>query len=199
MHTSENKENLELDYLTTKNKRDQYLCEIRKTKVDEMIARKRIKIADSLRKPPQNDPNNSNPMSADSSNLELVNNAAVQQYASFPELTEKFFAAMNAQDFGEVFRVIQDIRYKLSANDNPPLDEFMETGLAMHIFKFLEPSYEDRPDIQFESLWILTNCVAGTPQHTNKILTKPLLQRIFQLMYHSRTEMVEIVIIKIII
>ena len=195
MNNPEKKENYELDLLSTKNKRDQYLYDIRKGKVNDMIQRKRLKLASYADKTQQNSNDvfrspltNLNPTGSASANSE-----SKEDHPSFAELTDKFFTAMNNQDYPEVFKVVQAIRFSLSTNDSPPLDEFLETGLPSHIVKFLDSSYENRPDIQYEALWIITNCFAGNAQHTNKILTKDLLRRIFDLIWHPKAEIVEIV------
>jgi len=173
----------DFDIIQTRNKRDQYTIEIRKHKVEGMLKAKRLKLAQDL----GNGPNNNNlPM-------KLTTGIDGQSLPSFALLIKPFFDSLDAKDVDKLLEVVRTIRHKLSINDNPPIDEFLETGLFPHILKFLESGYQNLNDLQYESLWVASNCFAGPMEFTVKIVTKSLLETLVKLIWDNRPNMVELV------
>ncbi len=172
----------DFDIIQTRNKRDQYTIEIRKHKVEGMLKAKRLKLAQDL----GNNNNNNLPM-------KLTTGVDGHSLPSFSELTKPFFDSLDAKDVEKLSEVVRTIRHKLSINDDPPIDEFIETGLFTHIIKFLEPGYQSFTDLQYESLWIASNCFAGPMEFTVKIISTSLLETLVKLIWDSRQNMVELV------
>lgn len=186
---SNEKEVPEVDMIQTKNKRDQYVFEIRKQKVDQYIQAKRFKLASTLQ-PMQ--PNTENGLQGQGTE-EGGQMVPQEVLINFQELTVQFFNAVQSNNLAEVSNVVQNIRKKISSTDSPPINEFLETGLFEHIVKFLNPEYKDYTELQYEALWIISNTFAGTETQTVKVANRPLLQTLMKYIWHTKIEVVELV------
>lgn len=67
-----------------------------------------------------------------------------------------------------LFTAVQQIRRILSRERKPPIDEVLAAGLLTRMVELLD--YNDRPDIQFEAAWALTNIASGTANQTRAVV-----------------------------
>jgi len=178
----------EIDIIQTKNKRDQYVMEIRKSKVDELIRAKRIKLAKNINLNKENTKPNKNFGEIEGENMQVH-----EELPSFEKLTTQFFEAVQNDNVNLLLSVVISIRKKLSVNENPPLQEFIETGLFPHLIKFLNEEYASIENLQFEILWIVSNSFSGTPEQSNKLLTDSLLKTLVKFIWDKRIEIVDTV------
>jgi len=177
---NQNEDNQDFDITQTRNKRDQYTIEIRKLKVEGMLKAKRIKLAKDLGK------------TDNTFNMRISEDISNQPFPTFTELCKLFFDAMEAKDVDKLLQIVRTIRQKLSMNENPPIDEFFESGLEPHIEKFLDPAYQEFKDLQYESLWIIANCFAGPMEYTAKVVTRDLLETLVKIIASKRAELIEL-------
>ena len=180
---NQNDDQQDFDIVQTRNKRDQYTIEIRKHKVEGMLKAKRLKLARDLGNVGQ-----------DIYNMKLSSDVP-QHLPEFPELTKSYFDAFGVEDLDKLTEVVKMIRQKLSSNDNPPIGEFLETGLLPHILKFLESGYEHLNKLQYEALWIASNCFSGPMEFTEKIVSKALLETLVKLIQSKGEGIPELVIL----
>ena len=191
MNSLKDSQNQEVDMIQTKNKRDQYVMEIRKHKVNEIITAKRLKLASSFYNKNLNKEN-----SIQSQQIEQIgvnNEIKKEELPSFEKITEDFFKAVQNNDVDMLLSVVIFIRKQLSQSETPPLQDFIETGLFPHLVKFLSDEYKSIQNLHYEVLWIISNAFSGTPEQSSKLMSDNLLKALVKLIWDKRLEIVDTV------
>merc|ERR1740138_469160 len=81
-----------------------------------------------------------------------------------PALTQ----ALMSEDPQAQFNSTQQYRKLLSIEQNPPIQEVIAAGVVPRFVQFLKEVA--RPDLQFESAWVLTNIASGTAEQTRVVV-----------------------------
>merc|ERR1719159_2379148 len=76
----------------------------------------------------------------------------------FPGLAQMVMA----DDLKMQFTATQQYRKLLSIEHNPPIQEVIASGVVPRFVHYLRQI--DRPDLQFEAAWVLTNIASGTAE-----------------------------------
>ncbi|KAF4756694.1 Importin alpha subunit (Karyopherin alpha subunit) (Serine-rich RNA polymerase I suppressor protein) [Perkinsus olseni] len=90
--------------------------------------------------------------------------------AAVPNLQElsEAVAGCNSPDPVVQFKATQYVRKLLSIEKNPPIEYVIEAGLIPRMVDFLKDI--NRPDLQFEAAWVLTNIASGTRAQTEAVV-----------------------------
>lgn len=125
--------------------REDEAVQLRKKDKEEQLAKKRMNLAD-----------NEMPMSPSM--------PSTQAPADLPTLVR---AVRNFNDPQNQYLATQAIRKQLSVEKNPQIQAVIDSGVVPDFIKLL---YLDRPDIQFEAAWALTNIASGNREQTRVVL-----------------------------
>ena len=167
---SKNYKNRGKDLDDLRRRRNEVNVELRKSKRDEALLKKRnVEIA-------------SDDESVDASE------AAVEQKFTPEDLHSIVMAAMSP-DLDEKLVAIKATRKMLSTDKNPPIDEIIAAGIMPVLVEALKP--EMLPALQFEAAWALTNIASGNSSQTRKVVEEGAVPLFISLLYSSSESVAE--------
>jgi len=140
-----------VDAVEARRKREESMVEIRKSKREENITKKRREGAVST--------------------LQSQPSSGYDQTISLDEKLQNLPATVSAlasDDIQAKEAAAIDIRKLLCSESNPPIDAVIEAGVVPLLVDFLRRG--DMPQLQFEATWALTNIVSGTSDHTKVVV-----------------------------
>jgi HEAT repeat protein len=141
-----------LDPDVSRSKREDNIVELRKSKRDENLQKKRMVFAAG---------HDSSAMEDSTRN----GGAAMQQkLESLPAMVQGVWS----EDPKAQLDATSQFRKLLSIERNPPIEEVISQGVIPRFVQFLQRG--DVPQLQFEAAWALTNVASGTSEHTNVVI-----------------------------
>ncbi|KAH7476271.1 hypothetical protein KRP22_000111 [Phytophthora ramorum] len=81
----------------------------------------------------------------------------------------KIAATIQSLDPVAQSNAVSKLRRLLSLENNPPIQEVINLGVVPLLVEFLRQ--HDRPEMQFEAAWALTNIASGTTEHTEVVIS----------------------------
>lgn len=163
MITDPSEQNIQTMNLT-KNKRDEFLVEIRKKKSQMILLQKRIKMFGS----PTDQQSGTmqeeifgyaNSQNTPDEPLELP----IQVKAKLKEEHDKFFACLNQGNLDGLIEVIQFLREWISSKTDPlPGRVVNDMEMVSPLMNLLSDDFSDKKLLQTEVAWLLANVSAGT-------------------------------------
>jgi len=141
-----------------RRKREDAAVQLRKQKYEEMLQKKR-QTGDA----PAPGGLMSEPQMQDGGQM------AVSTNSNFPaDQMPTLLQALRSNDPNAQFQATQQFRKILSIEQNPPIQEVINAGVVPRFVEFLKEIA--RPDLQFESAWVLTNIASGNADQTRVVV-----------------------------
>ncbi|KAF4674901.1 Importin alpha subunit (Karyopherin alpha subunit) (Serine-rich RNA polymerase I suppressor protein) [Perkinsus olseni] len=137
------------DFEDSRRRREDEAVQIRKAEKEKQLAHRRR-------------------MDVEGSDLTASGQSATSSGA--PNLAELQEAVVgcNAADPDTQFKATQYVRRLLSIEKNPPIQYVIDAGLVPRMVVFLQDT--QRPKLQFEAAWALTNIASGTRAQTETVV-----------------------------
>lgn len=158
-----------------RRRREETTLQIRKTKKDSRLAKRRqmpgampgaptpagLQAASMLQGMGDNTYAN---MSMATSGLPSSSTPAASRLEQLPEMV----AGVMGNDVAVQTECTTQFRRLLSIEKNPPIQQVIESGVVPRFVEFLQR--DDNPALQFEAAWALTNIASGTSEHTSVVM-----------------------------
>lgn len=97
--------------------------------------------------------------------------------------------SIKSLDAQTVLNATQAVRKLLSKEKNPPIDRVIDAGLVDVLVTFLDCN--DKPSLQFEAAWALTNIASGTSEQTQAVVRAGAVPHFIRLLGAPSINLVE--------
>lgn len=164
----------------TRNKRDEFLIDIRKKKNKTLIHQKRIMLSKENCNQVQpvmqiEDSNTANPY------LEVQNQQAFVPLT--PEMENKlkiahneFYAVLQTQVWNDLIPIIRFLRESAGGQpDSIPGKYVIDMEIVPHLLSLLSEKFYPYEDLQHEIIWLLANLAAGTTEDTDYLVEQNII------------------------
>jgi len=177
-----------IDNEESRKKRADVTIELRKKNREEQMQKRRMNVSSQLAV--IND-ENSNCMNTKinfptSGSLPKLSKADIKQ-----RLTNinQLVTNLRSNDPKERLQATVEFRRMLSVEDNPPIQDVINSGVVPRLMEFL--SYSNEEKLQFESAWTITNIASGTTVHTRCVVEHGGITAFVNLLSSSNAEVRE--------
>ncbi|BFZ25262.1 hypothetical protein BsWGS_28301 [Bradybaena similaris] len=101
----------------------------------------------------------------------------------------EILSGIKSSDPATVLKCTESVRRLLSRERNPPIERVIEAGLVNTLVSFLDAN--DRPNLQFEAAWALTNIASGTSEQTQVVVRSGAVPHFVRLLSSPSMSLVE--------
>eukprot|EP01105_Mastigella_eilhardi_P004084 TRINITY_DN1537_c2_g4_i1.p1 TRINITY_DN1537_c2_g4~~TRINITY_DN1537_c2_g4_i1.p1 ORF type:complete len:575 (+),score=211.85 TRINITY_DN1537_c2_g4_i1:76-1800(+) len=155
---------------------------IRKNKRDQQLAKRR-NISAVLRTAPSQQTTTDN-----SGEMQQAQDDNMPVFEDIP----KMVGACLGSDTTLYLPATQQLRQLLSLENNPPIQEVINSGVIPRLVQFL--NMMDKPKLQFEAAWALTNVASGNSTQTSLVIQHGALPILINLINSADLELCEQVV-----
>ena len=113
----------------------------------------------------------------------LVNQMNNMQVDETPMSMTEYSKHMDSDDRKTVLSAVLGVRKLLSREAAPPISEAVKAGTVPKLLRFM--NMEGESDLQFESLWALTNILSGDSNHVKVVIEEGAMPYILNLVQHK--------------
>lgn len=159
-----------VDLEESRRRREETTLQIRKTKKEDRLTKRRQAATGSLGGP-STSMSTSMPMSmsmgmngAPSGMPGLAGSANLSKLEQLPQMV----AGVMGNDPSVQTEYTTQFRRLLSLEKNPPIQQVIDAGVVPRFIEFLQR--DDSPALQFEAAWALTNIASGTSENTQVVI-----------------------------
>lgn len=96
---------------------------------------------------------------------------------------------LKSNDDKVIFEAVQVSRKMLSKQRNPPIKDFINSGMVPKFVTILERF--DNPSLQFEAAWVLTNIASGSSDETKVVVDAGAVPRFVKLLSSPQAQVCE--------
>eukprot|EP00898_Chlorokybus_atmophyticus_P004637 jgi/Chlat1/5174/Chrsp33S05153 len=164
-----------MDADESRRKREDTMVEIRKSKREESLLKKRREGLPGS--------GSSLALSADSS--KPLHTTVMQKLESLPDMVRGVYS----EDPQMMLEATQQFRKLLSIERSPPIEEVIKAGVVPRFVQFLQAN--EFPQLQFEAAWALTNIASGTSDHTGVVIDHGAVPILVQLLMSQNDDVRE--------
>lgn len=132
-----------------RRRRTEVSVELRKAKKDDQLSKRRNLVMEDDEETTSPQKENNNKQAVQMSMVEII-------------------SGIQGSDAAVQFTSTQQCRKLLSRERQPPINDIIEAGVIPRLIEFLD--YNDRPDLQFEAAWALTNVASGNSNQTRAVV-----------------------------
>jgi HEAT repeat protein len=117
---------------------------------------------------------------AELSNINMMGNGGSSPLQSQLEQIPSLTQMLHSADATAQFNATQQFRKLLSIQENPPIQEVIQAGVVPRFVEYLKEV--NRPELQFEAAWVLTNIASGSAIQTRCVVEHGALPIFVQLL-----------------
>jgi len=132
-----------------RRRRTEVSVELRKAKKDDQMSKRRNLVLDDEDDATSPLKDNNNKQNTQMSMVEII-------------------SGIQGHEPSVQFSATQQCRKLLSRERQPPIDDIISAGVVPRLVEYLE--HADRPDLQFEAAWALTNVASGSSKQTRAVV-----------------------------
>lgn len=107
------------------------------------------------------------------------------------ELASSFMTFYKAGNLTALADIMESIRYVVSQDDIPPINELLQTGIVPYIINLLKPELYNEERLITETSWVATNIASRESEHVDYLVGLELIPRAMQLLDHPNQDVKE--------
>lgn len=180
------KEDLTLDTMVIKQKKEQYAYEIRRSKTEKILNAKRAKLC-------RKEPDRSTSIAEENMdpNMEVISKKQELSLAEKMKITaQTLFDGLRDKNERLLQNVVRELRYEISEDENIPIDEFISCGLQQALIILLT-QWTHSTIILHETLWIATNVFSAPYSKISDLYSNELVRAIIGCLAHTDLDVIE--------
>ncbi|TDH72177.1 hypothetical protein CCR75_006113 [Bremia lactucae] len=171
-----------IDTDENRRRREETTIQIRKTRREERLNQRRRMIPMEVRNGASHEHSGTPISTAPDDPMRLIHGVNVSELPTIA-------AMIQSRDLMEQSIAVSKLRGLLSLDVNPPIEEVINLGIVPLLVEFLRQ--HNRPEMQFEAAWALTNIASGTTEHTKVVIRHGAVELLCALLLSSNEDVCE--------